>query len=499
MNDPTLCSLMRIILSLFHSDGMERVNWKSSDLFLFESKQFVFKMKVKLSVIILTSGLMVSGFSQVPEFKKPVPASMAFIPVGSLEPKSNNIKPVNTVVVQNLAPLYRNDLSPEQRSRLMIEQDMRNYNANHLRSKSIIEEAHSVLEKTKAEAFKINYSFPISKSNVSSYENAFNKHKSILNGQSKYSLLNAVFATESAFLDNQMSFKKFDKALNDAVNIIALKMQQDGNSRDDQIALNMAIFEFMTDTINIKTPNNESTLTHYPMKYDFEDPWGRQKWEKQLVSKLLTEFTGQCHSLPLLYMLLAEKLGANAHLSYAPQHSYIKFSDGNGNWYNAEMTNGMFTTDNFIANSGYVKVEAIANRLYMDTLSTSENIVHSLVDLANGYQKKFGYDEFYIEMVESALGYHPNNVFARMMQANYYTELFQYISNQHKRTKKLEEVPQALEIYNKMVTAHKKLEQLGYEDIPLFVYNNWLKQLEDGKNQTAHLQKYNLLKGTIEK
>ena len=77
------------------------------------------------------------------------------------------------------------------------------------------------------------------------------------------------------------------------------------------------------------------------------------------VQKLLVTGKGQCNSLPKLYLILAEEIGAEAHLALSPNHSYIKFPDDEGNWHNIELTNNMLTTDAFILNSGYVKAEAI--------------------------------------------------------------------------------------------------------------------------------------------
>lgn len=42
--------------------------------------------------------------------------------------------------------------------------------------------------------------------------------------------------------------------------------------------------------------------------------------------------------------------------------------------------------------SGYVHLDAIRNGLYMDTLSTKQSIAYCLLDLAQGYQRKVGYE-----------------------------------------------------------------------------------------------------------
>jgi hypothetical protein len=62
------------------------------------------------------------------------------------------------------------------------------------------------------------------------------------------------------------------------------------------------------------------------------------------VTKLLRTNSGQCHSLPLLYKLLADRLGIAARLSMAPNHSYIQVVGPDGELYSYETTNGHLIT-----------------------------------------------------------------------------------------------------------------------------------------------------------
>lgn len=458
----------------------------------------MFQNIIKYLLIISLITLVESHLqAQIPEFKKPIPATMDLQTTGM--EVSNNVV-LDKVVKTDFSPLRNINLSIQERNKLIIEQDLANYANHQKRREEMMSDIISGFDNANSRP-KINYQFPSSVNKPNHhYRIAFNQLKSILQNEREESLRDAVFIVENAFFGNSLSKDLFDKFLKDASYVIYNKMKLDGISDIDNKALNFAIFEYMTDTIRLEIPGIEGVLTHYPMTYDFDDPWGRTDWTKQFVSKLMSESTGQCHSLPLLYMLLAEEIGAKAHLSYAPQHSYIKFEDGYGNWYNAELTNGMFTTDNFIANSGYVKVEAISNQIYMDTLSYNQALVHNLVDLAKGYRQKFGYDDFYLEMVNYAIGKDRKNVFARMMKANYHTELFGYIYDQYKSTgtKQSNSTPRGVaQAYQAMTSSHAELEALGYEDIPLFVYEKWLSSLQSEKNKKEHLQKYNLLKGTV--
>src|SRR5690606_36988299 len=108
----------------------------------------------------------------------------------------------------------------------------------------------------------------------------------------------------------------------------------------------------------------------------------------------------------------------------------IKFRDGNDNWFNVELTNGMFTTDSSILQSGFIKSEALQNGIYMQTMDSKELLSQLLVDLAQGYARKFGYDPFVKEAVDEALKLYPNNINAHMLRSNYLTMEFEYVLDQ---------------------------------------------------------------------
>jgi hypothetical protein len=111
------------------------------------------------------------------------------------------------------------------------------------------------------------------------------------------------------------------------------------------------LFKVMADTLKIKLPNKEGKAISYPMRYNFEDYRGEKDVSSIFVSKLLSTNYGQCHSLPLLYVILCEETGAEANLAFCPQHSYAKFKDRNGNWHNLELTQGAMVSDAFITSS----------------------------------------------------------------------------------------------------------------------------------------------------
>lgn len=83
-------------------------------------------------------------------------------------------------------------------------------------------------------------------------------------------------------------------------------------------------------------------------------------------------------------MILAEELGAKASLAFAPNHSFIKFKDYKGDWYNAELTSRALMADALMLSSGYIKSETITNGNYMIAQSKRQVMAQLLNDLASG-------------------------------------------------------------------------------------------------------------------
>jgi hypothetical protein len=202
----------------------------------------------------------------------------------------------------------------------------------------------------------------------------------------------AVYEVENAFYDGELPQILFDKDIENLLGFIEIVRENDvldyHATDKESIATLAAIFKVMTDTTYF---NIEGELYyHEPFTYDFNDVFGREDWSNMFVSKLLALNKGNCHSLPYLYKILAEELGETAHLALAPNHIYIKNYSQKTGWYNTELTSASFPIDAWLIASGYIHMDAIRNEVYMDTLSKKESLALTLLDLAQGYERKFG-------------------------------------------------------------------------------------------------------------
>lgn len=321
------------------------------------------------------------------------------------------------------------------------------------------------------------------------YYDAFAKLNSL--DSENYSIADAVFLIENSYYDNRQDFQKLKDKIVQTGELLKQKMNELNYDLESNTAKNLILFQYFSEDMKLGNEN------HKAFKYDFEDFWGVDDYSKMFVSKLMNSGTGQCHSLPLLYLILAEQIEAEAYLSFSPNHSYIRFPDDDGNIFSLELTNGMFSTNSFILQSGYVKSEALLNKIYMQELSKKELLSQMYVDLAGGYLHKYGYDEFIGEVLNKSLELYPNNINARMYKANYQATKFEYAASQlgidpynPQELQNISYYPNAIKLLNAANGQVREIENLGYEPMPMDAYIDWLNSVhaEKDKQESKKIQ-----------
>lgn len=315
----------------------------------------------------------------------------------------------------------------------------------------------------------------------------------MLNGKTPLNLKDAVFAVENAYFEGQLDKKKYEENISRMANIARFKAGQDGLNWNNPITKNIMLYRVMADTLSVKFPMKERISTSFPMQYDFDDFRGEQDFSKLFVTKLLSSHKGQCHSLPLLYLILCEETGAEASLTFSPQHSYIKFKDKKNNWHNLELTQGMMTTDAFVVGSGFINAAAIKHGVYMQPQNKIQVIAHCLSDLASGYVTKYEYDKFVIQCVDSVLSYAPTNTTALAIKSNYQGIRLQYVADQIGRPPLdvlKSQYPDAYKLLEERNNFYRKLDEIGFVEMPKDVYERWLNSVNEEKERREHDIRY---------
>jgi hypothetical protein len=317
------------------------------------------------------------------------------------------------------------------------------------------------------------------------FRKAYQQIHEMLDGKQPLSLKKAVFEVENAWYGGLLNYESFCTEIAMMIDMIQTALQQEGHSLQNDLAKKWMLHHFMSDTFRLKNEKQQVTFTHLPYEYDFEDPFGKKDYCQFFVTKLMRTRKGQCRSLPLLYLILAEELGVKAWLAYSPQHSYVKLQDEKQNWYNLELTNGHYSADSWILGSSFIKAEALKNQLYMDTLSKKALIAGTLNELGKGYAQKWGYDPFVVQCAETTLKQHPNDVFAMQLKSDCATMRFRYVLQQlnYPPKNQIHRYPKAQQILQEMYTIYDAIDQTGYEAMPEDLYKAWLQSFNDQKGK----------------
>jgi hypothetical protein len=253
---------------------------------------------------------------------------------------------------------------------------------------------------------------------------------------------------------------------------------------------NGAIFQFITDTIYLVGEKDKLL----PFIYDFEDHFGQNDWSKMFVSKLLVSGSGNCHSLPYFYKILANELNTEAYLSLAPNHIYIKHRSKKLGWYNTELTSGQFPTDAWIKASGYISIESIKSGVYMDTLSQLQSVALCAFDLAKGYlfQTNNISDGFVLKSCDLVLKYYANNINAIILKAETLRRMYELEVKKGNKVK-------AQRTFHEMENLYLLGLKLGYREMPKEMYLAWLKSVKEQKEKYSNSEIYNNLKTSRKK
>lgn len=308
----------------------------------------------------------------------------------------------------------------------------------------------------------------------SCYERAYAEISGMLEGSTPSSCKRAVYLVENAYFNDELDRAAFEQAIQGLASIAqawAIANPQLGYRGNDPVefARSAAVFHLMTDTVFV-APGIPLSL---PLKYDTVDFFALHDWTKMFVTKLLITSSGNCHSMPLLYKMLCDELGTKAYLALAPNHMYIKQHSAEVGWYNTELTSASFPSDAWLMASGYVSTDAIRSGIYMDTLSAAGMLALCLVDLAQGYHMKYpnGDRDFELRCCDLALKHYPQCVSALLL-----------------KVEALDNTAAAsdAEVSPEISKILKQLVQIGYREIPLGVYLQWLGELVEYPDRYAN-------------
>ncbi len=244
------------------------------------------------------------------------------------------------------------------------------------------------------------------------YLSAYTEIADMLDGKKELSIKRAVFLQEWAYMDGKLDYKKYCHGI-DTVSTFLQRFITANGLQQYKTAGNYALFEYFC--------RPYSGNGYKPFTYDYEDFGGTDDFTQVFITKLIHTHSGQCRSLPIYYKILAEAIGAEAHIAFAPQHVFIRHRDEMepSKWVNVELTTQSLSREIFYIEHFGISDDAIRNKVYLYPLTDSETVAYLLSELAVGYFRKHGrYDEFMLRCADKSLEYYPQNITALHQKGN---------------------------------------------------------------------------------
>lgn len=323
------------------------------------------------------------------------------------------------------------------------------------------------------------------------FQKSYNEIVQMLSKKAPMCLKRAVFLVENPFYKNKLSYEKYCKQIDSLVFICKQIILAEGLSPKNYMACHYAIQKLFSEKIKYKSSlGREETVE--PFTYDlsiYDAEKDGNDWTEQHVTRLINIKKGQCHSMPLLYLILAEELNIKAYLAIAPNHSYIKFGNQIQN-YCFETTNGTFTSDEWIVSSGYVSPSAIKNQIYLAPLTKDQVVAECLVDLESGLEFLCGKSDFSLKCAETTLNYYPKSIQAILTISNVITAECAKTASKHYFPKYDEyyKYPELKKQFDTMLNFELQVEETGYQKISSEQYETWRKSANEEKERREHLK-----------
>lgn len=163
---------------------------------------------------------------------------------------------------------------------------------------------------------------------------------------------------------------------------------------------------------------------HRPFAYDHSDPTGEDITKKLLANYLRTR-RGNCISMPLLFLILAERLGLDVTLARAPLHVLVRYRAEDDRTFNIETTSGGHPArDDWYLQTFAITDDAIANGVYLRSLDRIETAVVIAGTLLEHWMQEARYRDA-ILLCDALLRHDPRDVYVMVKQGTCWSYLTQ--------------------------------------------------------------------------
>lgn len=258
------------------------------------------------------------------------------------------------------------------------------------------------------------------------------------------------------------------KKINAIVKTIQSLLPAGATSRDKMLAVKKYLYEA------------GAWNDYQPYQYDFSDPKGTKIINKLLPTYLATK-KGNCVSMPLLFIVLGQRLGIDVTASTAPEHVLVKYTDSDtGQSYNLETTSGANPSrDVWYQQTMHITDEALINQVYLQKLSRQESLAVMATVLAESYSHNQEYEKAMM-ISDVVLKYYKKDVGAMLMKGSLFYRLLTQNYIKKYPTPNLIPVPERPYFEFLSINNHywfEKAEALGWHEPTKEDEENYLKRV----------------------
>lgn len=218
-----------------------------------------------------------------------------------------------------------------------------------------------------------------------------------------------------------------------------------------------------------------------PFRYDLDDPMGSQVGHK-LLSNFLATRLGNCVTMPVLYVILGQKLGLPVTLSTAPMHAFAKFRKDDGTWTNLELTSYGGQTDEHYRERLGISATAMAHHVYLQTLTRKQSAQVIMETLMEHYYQTQQAEQ-QLALTDLLLQANSNDIPALIFRGDAFSQLS---DQRYKRYGSPENIPAAkqrafMELEHNNQAMFARAEALGWvPETPEHkaAYLQWIQQVK---------------------
>ena len=203
-----------------------------------------------------------------------------------------------------------------------------------------------------------------------------------------------------------------------------------------------------------------------PFAYDMSDPLGRKPANRVLANYMASR-RGNCVTMPILFMILGQRLGLKMTLAEAPLHLFVKFTDDAGAEWNLEPTSGAgFSRDIKYRRDLPMTDKAVANGVYLRALSPEETAAIIASFLVEHFMAAGRYEDA-IVAADIILAHYPRSAYVQVKRGSAYSLLLKRdIIDKYKKVSEMTPQTRAYTdaLYRENQSAFAAAEAMGWTE-----------------------------------